>query len=98
MTTGERLKHIRTWFHLSKLYVAKILNISMDSYNDIERDERKPNQSELTRLSALFGLSEDTILNGLPSLPVTIKGFEELNPHDQREVMNLLEAKERLRA
>lgn len=97
MNVGKRIRNLRTGLHLSQDYMANQLGIDRKDYTQIESGKREITSDEIAKLSEMFGVSENTIVNGAPSIPVKIRGFENLNEHDRNEVMNLLIFREQLR-
>lgn len=98
---NERIKELRTQLHLSQDYVAKFLGISRSTYTQMENGNRKVLADEVARLSNLFGVSADSLLNNAEiSQPATIfaRSFEKLDERDQTEIMNLIRFKEQIKA
>lgn len=59
----ERIKELRTQLHLSQEYVANYLGLSRSTYTQMENGKRKVLADEVAKLSALFGVSTDSLLN-----------------------------------
>ncbi len=97
----ERIKELRTQLHLSQDYVAKYLGINRSTYTQMENGKRKVLADEVAKLSKLFGVSADSLLNNTEiSQPATLfaRSFEKLDERDQAEIMNLIRFKEQVRA
>ena len=97
---NERVKEFRNQLHLSQLYVANYLGINRATYTQMENGNRKITAEEISKLSALFGVSADILLNNNNmSQPVTIfaRSFEKLDKADQEEIMNLIKFKEQMK-
>ena len=97
----ERIKVLRTQLHLSQDYVAKFLGINRSTYTQMENGKRKVLADEVAKLSNLFGVSADSLLNDTEmSQPATMfaRSFEKLDERDQAEIMNLIRFKEQVKA
>lgn len=90
---NERMKELRAKLHLSQDYVAKYLNISKSTLNQMENGNRKIFADELSKLRTLFGVTKDSFLDSQRAT-----GFENLDEVDQAEIMNLFKFKERVKA
>ena len=60
---NERIKKLRVQLHLSQDYVAKYLGINRSTYTQMENGNRKVLADEIAKLSNLFGVSTDYLLN-----------------------------------
>lgn len=91
-----RIKNARKNLHLSQEYVANYLNVNRTSIVEIESGKRKVSADELRKLSELFRIPADELLNG-KSMDVPVdyfaRSFSELSAEDQKEIMNLIEFK-----
>ena len=99
-TIGERIKELRNQLHLSQEYVAKYLGINRSTYTQMENGNRKVLAEEIAKLSELFGVSADALLNeNVISQPAAVfaRSFEKLNERDQAEIMNLIRFKEQIK-
>ena len=97
---NERIKEFRKTLHLSQEYVANYLGISRSTYTQLENGNRKILAEEISKLSKLFGVSNDSLLNETElSKPATIfaRSFEQLSETDQAEIMNLIRFKEQMK-
>jgi len=95
----ERIKELRTQLHLSQDYVAKYLGINRSTYTQMENGNRKVLADEVTKLSELFGVTTDSLLNNTElSQPATLfaRSFEKLDERDQAEIINLIRFKEQI--
>ena len=99
MSINDRVKSLRTQLHLSQDYVAKYLGVSRSTFTQMENGNRKILAEELSKLSVLFGIPVDVLLNEL-SRPATVfaRSFERLDESDQAEIMNLIRFKEQMKA
>lgn len=98
--TYERIKKYRNQLHLSQEYVANYLEINRTTYTQMENGNRKITAEDLSKLSTLFGVSADTLLNHEEiSQPITMfaRSFEKLDEVDQEEIMNLIRFKEQMK-
>ena len=101
LAINERIKNMRTQLHLSQDYVAKYLGISRSTFTQMENGKRKVLAEDLSRLSTLFGVSTDALLNEQElSQPAAMfaRSFEKLDESDQAEIMNLIRFKEQMKA
>ena len=92
----ERIKEARTELHLSQDYVAKFLGVNRTAIVEIESGKRKVSADELGRLSELFQIPADELLNGRNTeMPVQMfaRRFGTLDEADQQEILNLIEFK-----
>jgi len=101
MNRSERLRKLREDLHLSQVYVAKHLGISLSSFNELENTRRSLDTDELAKISDLYGVTSVYILNGESLSDKRSHGFpifEPLSKNDQEEIMNTLRFKKRLKA
>ena len=92
----ERIKEARTELHLSQDYVAKFLGVNRTAIVEIESGKRKVSADELGKLSELFQIPADELLNGRSTeMPVQMfaRRFGALDEVDQQEILNLIEFK-----
>lgn len=92
----ERIKKARTDLHLSQDYVARFLGVSRTAVVEIESNRRKVSADELGKLSELFQIPADELLNGRNTeMPVQMfaRRFGSLDEADQQEILNLIEFK-----
>ena len=97
----ERIKQLRTQLHLSQDYVARYFGINRSTYTQMENGKRKVLADEVAKLSVLFGVSADSLLNDDEvSQPATVfaRSFDRLDERDQEEIMNLIRIKEQIRS
>ena len=97
----ERIKELRTQLHLSQDYVARYLGINRATYTQMENGKRKVLADEVAKLSSLFGVTTDSMLNNTEmSQPAALfaRSFEKLDKRDQQEIMNLIRFKEQNKA
>ncbi len=99
-TINERIKNFRSQLHLSQEYVANFLGLNRATYTQMENGKRKITAEDVSRLSELFGVTADAILNeNQLSQPAAVfaRSFEKLDENDQAEIMNLIKFKEQLK-
>ena len=92
----ERIEEARTELHLSQDYVAKFLGVNRTAIVEIESGKRKVSADELGKLSELFQIPADELLNGRSTeMPVQMfaRRFGALDEADQQEILNLIEFK-----
>ena len=63
MNINERIKNFRNQLHLSQEYVANFLGINRATYTQMEYGKRKITAEDVSRLSELFGVTADALLN-----------------------------------
>ena len=100
MGINERSKNFRNRLHLSQEYVANFLGINRATYTQMENGKRKITAEDISRLSELFGVTADALLNeNKISQPSTVfaRSFEKLDENDQAEIMNLIKFKEQIK-
>lgn len=98
---NERIKELRTQLHLSQDYVAKFLGVNRSTYTQMENGKRKVLAEEVAKLSNLFGVTADTLLNDSEiSQPAAVfaRSFEKLDERDQAEIMNLIRFKNQVKS
>ena len=74
---GERIRVLRDSFKLSQESVAKRLGISRVSLSQIENGERKMTAEELAKLSNIFKIDADILLDLKKDVVITIKESRE---------------------
>lgn len=97
---SERIKEARKNLHLSQEYVANFLNLTRTAVVEMEYGRRKVSAEELRKLSELFKVSADELLNGKntsESVHYFTRAFLSLNEIDKKEIMNLIEFKRRMK-
>lgn len=98
---NEKIKKLRTQLNLSQEYVAKHLGINRTAFTQMENGNRKVMAEDLEKLSILFGVSADYLLNDDEmSQPAVMfaRSFESLDETDKAEIMNLIRFKEQIKA
>lgn len=99
-TISKRIKHYRNQLHLSQEYVSHYLKISRSTYSQMENGNRRITADEIAKLSSLFGVSADSLLNPAEYSPPAMmfaRSFEKLSETDQAEIMNLIRFKEKIK-
>ena len=97
---NERIKNYREQLHLSQAYVANYLDINRATYTQMENGNRKITAEDISKLSVLFGVTADSLLNDKEiSQPATVfaRSFEKLDEADQEEIMNIIRFKEQMK-
>ena len=97
---NERLREARKNMHLSQDYVSKVIGINRTAVVEIEAGNRKVSVDELAKFSELFQISVDELINGRTTeIPAQafVSSFAELDEADQREILNLIEFKKRMK-
>ena len=84
----NRMKLLREQHNLSQTDLAKILNISRQSYNFYENEKRDPDTTMLIRIADFFNVSLDYLL-GRTNNPSPLT--QEKTPSYQEEVIQELE-------
>ena len=98
---NQRIKEYRKQLNLSQEYVSNYLNMNRATYTQMENGNRKITADDLSKLSQLFGVSADNLLNEDMVCEPTImfaRSFENLDKDDQAEIMNLIRFKEQMKA
>ena len=99
-TLYERLREARKNLHLSQEYVSKIIGVTRTAIVEIESGKRKVSTDELAKFSSLYQISVDELMNGKSTeMPVQMfaRSFGELDESDQKEILNLIEFKKRMK-
>ena len=96
----ERLRDARNSLHLSQEYVSKTIGITRTAMVELEAGKRKISTDELEKFSELYQISVDELMHGRSNeMPVQMfaRSFEELDEADQKEILNLIEFKKRMK-
>lgn len=99
-TIFDRLKQARKNLHLSQEYVSNYIGVTRTAIVDIESGKRKISTDELSKFSELYRISAEELMNGKNIIMPTqmfARNFAELDEDDQREILNLIEFKRRLK-
>jgi len=102
MSIGENIKRIREHKGILQKLVAAELNIDKSSYSKLEKDMREVKVSELQKLSVLFDMSIDQIVNFEGDTPkeVTVEDksaveqvqlISQLDEGDKKTVFNIID-------
>ena len=97
---AKRLKSAREFLQLSQEYVAKCIGISRTSLVAIEAGERKVSSEELKASAEIYGWSIDELVYGkqeTDKVNFFARTFTSLSEQDQREIVNLMEFKKRMK-
>lgn len=105
-TLGERLKILRHYNKMTQEEVSKYLNVQRQSYSHYENDKRTPSLDILKRLSKLYGISLNSLLdsaasfeeemNNVQLIPLNqteaglISDYRALSPMHQSDVLDFL--------
>ena len=100
MEIYERIKMLRTQMHLSQNYVSAYLRVGRSTYAQMENGKRKILAEDIPKLSELFGVSADSLINytaiDRPAAELA-RRIELLDKRDQEEILNLIKFKEDMR-
>ncbi len=99
-TLSERIKKARIKLRLSQEYVANYIGINRTAMVDVESGKRKVSAEELGKLSELFHISADELLNGRSTQKLSkrlARGFALLDKSEQKEILDLIEFKGKLK-
>ena len=90
---GKRIKYYRHMLNMSQDYVANYLEINRATYSQLENGIRKATVEYVIKLSALFGVSANTLLYGNSNetpLMLFISEFGLLNEEEREDVMSYI--------
>jgi transcriptional regulator with XRE-family HTH domain len=102
MTVGEKIKLVRKEKGLQQKAVALEIGLDQSNYNKIENGRREPSVEVLQKLSVIFGVTVDDLLNpdnSKPS-PVTLEDktvtekirlIEQLEDEDKNVIYKMLD-------
>lgn len=102
MTVGEKIKQVRKEKGLQQKAVALEIGLDQSNYNKIENGRREPSVEVLQKLSVIFGVTVDDLLNpdnNQPS-PVTVEDktvtekirlIEQLEDEDKSVIYKMLD-------
>jgi transcriptional regulator with XRE-family HTH domain len=102
MTIGEKIKQVRKEKGLQQKAVALEIGLDQSNYNKIENGRREPSVEVLQKLSVIFGVTVDDLLNpdnNQPS-PVTVEDktvtekirlIEQLEDEDKNVIYKMLD-------
>jgi transcriptional regulator with XRE-family HTH domain len=97
---AKRLKSARDFLHLSQEYVARAMNLNRTSLVAIEAGKRRVTSYELKGFAEIYGWSVDELLYGKREEDKTVmfaRAFYDLTEQDQKEILNLIEFKKRMK-
>ncbi len=83
---GERIRDIRNRLGLSQEFVAKKIGINRVSYTKIENGERKITADEIAKLSKMFNISTDVLLDLRKDIEVIIESSGEEPEKEKQEI------------
>lgn len=101
MKTHERIQHLRRNLDLSQSFVADYLQMHQSTYSELENGDRELKTEELEKLSKMFGVSTNYILEGDKEIIESEyfqRSFGTLSPEDQEEIVDAIKFKRRLRS
>lgn len=81
---GERIRKLRDGFKLSQENVAKKLGISRVSLSQIENGERKLTAEEMAKLSGMFKVDADILLDLKKDIKVTLEKIQSSSVKTQK--------------
>lgn len=90
MSLGTTIKKIREQKGMLQKQVAAELQIGSTNYNKLENGNREPSVVELQKLSVLFDMSVDQIINFEGDIPGEIQ-LEEKTEREQFKLINQLD-------
>ena len=86
---GKRLKRIREDQNFKPEDMAKLLNVSLRTYQSYERNERDPSTVNLAVLAVTFGVSSDYLI-GVSDNPYTHPQPQQVNRKGVKELQKEL--------
>ena len=89
MEVGKRLVVAREYLGLTQNQVASILHITIEELKIYEA-RHYINPVELKPFLKLYGITTEDLYKNNKDITIKIKGFNKLNKHDKKEVVNLL--------
>lgn len=93
---GLKLRKAREYMGLTQEQVANILNLGRDAILRIEKGTRKIDAEELKKLSQLYKISMNEIMEDkeyTSNEQAFARGFEELSEKDKKEILDLIKFK-----
>ena len=93
---GLKLRKAREYMGLTQEQVANILNLGRDAILRIEKGTRKIDAEELKKLSQLYKISMNEIMEDkeyTSNSQAFARGFEELSEKDKKEILDLIKFK-----
>ena len=93
---GLKLRKAREYMGLTQEQVANILNLGRDAILRIEKGTRKIDAEELKKLSQLYKISMNEIMEDkeyTSNAQAFARGFEELSEKDKKEILDLIKFK-----
>ncbi len=103
MTVGGKIKQIRKDKGLQQKAIASEIGLDQSNYNKIENDKREPSVEVLQKLSVIFGVTVDELLNpndnkkptpvivGDKTVPEKIRLVEQLGEEDKNVIYKMLD-------
>ncbi len=102
MTVGEKIKQVRKEKGLQQKTIALEIGLDQSNYNKIENGRREPSVEVLQKLSVIFGVMVDDLLNpgnNQPSLVTVedktvtekIRLIEQLEDEDKNVIYKMLD-------
>ena len=103
MTVGEKIKQIRKDKGLQQKAVASEVGLDQSNYNKVENGKREPSVEVLQKLSVIFGVTVDELLNPddkKKPTPVTVEDktvsekirlVEQLEEEDKNVIYKMLD-------
>ena len=86
MTIGKRIAHFRKEKGLTQEELAQHMGVSPQAVSKWENDQTCPDISALPKLSRLFGVTVDELLEGREALPAV----RVLPPEERRDIKDML--------
>lgn len=63
MTFGAKIKALREEAGMTQTQIAELIPMNQSNYSKIERDQQEPDLQQLKRISEIFGVSADYLLD-----------------------------------
>jgi len=95
MSNGENIKKIREQKGLLQKQIASHLDLDKSSYSKLEKGLREVKVSELQKLSSIFGMTLDQIVNFEGNVPKEIT-IEDKSIIEQMKLIGQLEEEDRI--
>ena len=95
-----KLRKVREYMELTQEQVANILDIGRDAIIRIEKGTRKVSAEELKKLSQLYKISMNEIMEEKEyssNEQAFARGFEKLSEKDKKEILDLIKLKNEIK-
>lgn len=95
MALADNIKRIRETLNLKQIEVANYINVDKSAYSKIEKGARALTIEELIKLTKLFNMSADEIINYDENFMPKEVVMEDKAPNEQALLLEELEEKDR---